>query len=150
MENRVTRQFTKGQTILLEGTPGDSTFRILSGEVIVCKKSDAGEQVPIAKLGEGEMFGEMYLFNTNLNRTASVIALSSDVDLEVLPQDEVRAMMTGLHPAINRIFEGLCMRLQKVSTKYVQTVAAQKAQTRTASGPTAADSNTYIHRPPVE
>lgn len=133
---------------MLEGTPGDCTFRILSGEVIICKKNDLGQQVPIAKLGEGEMFGEMYLFDRALNRTASAIALSSDVSLEVLPQDEVRTMMGSLHPAVNRIFEGLSIRLQKVSGKYVHTVTAQKAQAQPSD--MKINTNTYIHRPATE
>jgi CRP-like cAMP-binding protein len=148
MAERSTQQFTRGQTILLEGTPGDRTFRILSGEVVICKKSSSGEQIPLAKLGTGEMFGEMYLFNQELNRTASAIALSTEVNLEVLPQDELHSMMKGLHPAINRIFEGLSLRLNRVTGKYVQTVSAQKAQKQgKAPGSEAQDTNTYIHRP---
>jgi CRP/FNR family transcriptional regulator, cyclic AMP receptor protein len=150
MAERSTQQFSRGQTILLEGTPGDRTFRILSGEVVICKKSSSGKQVPLAKLGAGEMFGEMYLFSQDLSRTASAIALSSEVNLEVVPHDEVRTMMKGLHPAINRIFEGLSIRLHRVTAKYVQTVSAREAQRQVGVGHEAVDSNTYIHRPATD
>lgn len=145
MANRPTQQFIKGQTILLEGTPGDRTFRILAGEVIICKKGENGEQVPIAKLGAGEMFGEMYLFDHGLARTATAIALSNDVSVEVFAQEEVKGMLSGLHPSINRIFEGLSLRLQKISGKYVQTVSKKTVAQPPETPIKPADS--YIHRP---
>lgn len=146
MVNRVTQQYTRGQTIILEGAIGDSTFRIISGEVIICKKSEKGEQIPLAKLSQGEMFGEMYLFERNLTRTATAIALSGQVMLEVLHQDEVRSMMNPLHPALNRIFEGLSLRLNKISRKYVHLLTAQKVGDEQLLG----DKNSYIHRPPTD
>jgi CRP/FNR family transcriptional regulator len=146
MANRLTQQYTRGQTIVLEGAPGDSTFRIISGEVIICKKSEKGEQIPLAKLGQGEVFGEMYLFERNLTRTATAIALSGQVTLEVMQQDEVRSMMTPLHPAINRIFEGLSLRLNKISRKYVHLLTVQKVSEEQILG----DKNSYIHRPPTD
>lgn len=145
MGNRPTQQFIKGQTILQEGTLGDRTFRILSGEVIICKKNDRGDLVPIAKLGTGEMFGEMYLFDDSRTRTASAIALTGDVNLEVIFQDELQGMLGNLHPAVNRIFQGLSMRLQRISGKYVQ-AATQKAFSQLPDG-RLKSSDSYIHRP---
>jgi CRP/FNR family cyclic AMP-dependent transcriptional regulator len=143
--NRPTQQFIKGQTILLEGAPGDRSFLILSGEVVICKKSEQGDLVPIAKLGAGEMFGEMYLFDAGKSRTASAIALTSDVNLEVIFQDELQSMLGNLHPAVNRIFQGLSMRLQKISGKYVQ-AASQKSFSQLPDG-TLKPGGSYIHKP---
>ena len=146
MANRLTQHYTRGQTIILEGDVGDSTFRILSGEVIICKKSEKGDQVPLAKLSQGEVFGEMYLFEQDLTRTATAIALSGEVTLEVLQQEEMRTMMSPVHPAISRICEGMSLRLNKISHKYVHLLTAQKMGDEQALG----DKNSYIHRPPAD
>ena len=148
MSNRPTQHFIKGQTILQEGSPGDRTFRILAGEVIICKKNDGGELVPIAKLGAGEMFGEMYLFENSAKRTASAIALTSEVNVEVIFQEEMRRMLDNLHPTLNSIFQGISARLQQTSGKYAQAVR-QKSFAKLPDG-SMKPIGTYIHKPPSD
>lgn len=65
----------QGWALMVEQTPADKAYLILSGEVVV-KRS--GEEV--ARLGAGEVIGEMALVNHKL-RNATVIAESP---LEVL------------------------------------------------------------------
>jgi CRP/FNR family transcriptional regulator len=120
MITRPTQHFVKGQTIILEGSEGDRTYRIITGEVVICKKTPDGNLVPVAKLGPGEIFGEMYLFDEARVRTASAIAISADVTVEVLFQEELLAMLSRLSPSASSIFEGLSLRLQKISDKYVE------------------------------
>lgn len=55
------REFKKGQIILRKGDRGETLFVILSGEVEII--GDYG--VTIAKLGRGEIFGEMSLLTGN-------------------------------------------------------------------------------------
>lgn len=125
MTSRPTQHFVKGQTILLEGSEGDRTYRIITGEVVICKRNPAGNLVPIAKLGPGEIFGEMYLFEEAKTRTASVIALSTDVNVEVIFQDELQGMLNKLSASALTIFEGLSRRLQNTSASYVKLAPAK-------------------------
>lgn len=125
MSSRPTQQFVKGQTILQEGAQGDRTYRILAGEVVIYKKNSHGNLVPIAKLGAGEIFGEMYLFDGTKTRSASAVAVSPDVTLEIYFQDELQEMLSRLSPHTLGIFEGLSLRLQKTSGKYADMVPAQ-------------------------
>jgi CRP-like cAMP-binding protein len=60
-----------GQIIFQEGDQGDALYVIQSGEVRITKNTPAGE-VDIATLGEGEIFGEMALFD-QLPRSATAI-----------------------------------------------------------------------------
>ncbi len=145
MSQRPTQQFVKGQTILLEGTPGDRAFRILSGEVAICRRNEEGALMPVAKLGPGEMFGEMYYFSPDQKRTASAIALSPTVYLEILFDEDLQDLMKQLPPDLGGMVKGLCQRLQKTSTRYI-TVAPNRNGTQLPDG-TMKSTSTFIHRP---
>ncbi len=70
--------FAAGERILEEGAPGDSFFLIDRGEVRVIRRV-GGTPREMARLGEGECFGEMAML-TGQERTATVVAVT-DVDV---------------------------------------------------------------------
>lgn len=115
MAERPIQHFVKGQSIVLEGTPGDRTFRILSGEVLVCKKHGETELVPIATLGVGDMVGEMYLFEPDRARSASVIAISAEVVVQIYFHDEMNRMLKSLNPVAYDLLQGFNRRLKRTS-----------------------------------
>ena len=55
----VSRDYEKGQMILLEESTGETFFIITSGTVKVTRLSDDGREVILALLGESDFFGEM-------------------------------------------------------------------------------------------
>lgn len=124
---RPIRQFRKGQTIIREGSIGDCSFKILQGEVVICKQNPHGNLIPMAKLGPGELFGEMYLFEENATRTASAIAISDDVSVEIYSENEMSQMMTTLSLSTRDIFQGLSQRLKRISNNYAQMTKASSA-----------------------
>ena len=69
--------FAKGETILRQRTAGDSMFVVHNGTVSVLV-----DESEIARLGEGDVFGEMALL-TGENRAADVVALSDVVAIEI-------------------------------------------------------------------
>lgn len=69
--------FAKGETILRHGTAGNSMFVVHDGAVSV--RVDESE---IARLGEGDVFGEMALL-TGESRAADVVALRDVVVIEI-------------------------------------------------------------------
>jgi CRP-like cAMP-binding protein len=113
----VYKHFLKGETIITEGTLGDRTFKILSGEVVICKCGGSTQLVPIARLGEGEIFGEMYLLDNHGYRSASVIA-ATDVEVQVFFQEEVSEMLQPLSGNARAIIESLSRRLRSTSHEY--------------------------------
>ena len=68
------KTFTVGESIFVEGSLGDSFYLIRKGTVRVTKLQ-AGEEMVLSELGEGEGFGEMALM-IDQPRTATVKALS--------------------------------------------------------------------------
>jgi CRP-like cAMP-binding protein len=69
------RHATSGTLLCEEGSPGDSCFVVLAGEVEVWN-SVAGRRVVLARLSAGEMFGELASLS-GAPRCANVSALSS-------------------------------------------------------------------------
>lgn len=69
--------FAKGETILSHGTAGNSMFVVYSGNVSI----QVGDS-EVARLGEGDVFGEMALL-TGESRTADVVALSDVTAIEI-------------------------------------------------------------------
>ena len=78
--------YNPGESIVVEGTLGDSLFLILSGQVAVHK----GAQT-FATLQNGEFFGEMSLVEP-APRSASVTAMSATF-LFRLPHDHLRQLI---------------------------------------------------------
>jgi small-conductance mechanosensitive channel/CRP-like cAMP-binding protein len=70
--------YAAGERIIVEDSPGDSFFVIDRGEVEVWKTL-GGTSRPLARLMEGQFFGEMALL-TGETRSATVVA-ATDVDL---------------------------------------------------------------------
>ena len=63
-----------GAVLTAEGEPGDSLYLVISGDLEVVKRSGTGD-VPLARLGPGEIVGEMAVLESR-PRTASVRAIS--------------------------------------------------------------------------
>ncbi|HHL39667.1 MAG TPA: cyclic nucleotide-binding domain-containing protein [Deltaproteobacteria bacterium] len=101
------RGFEAGETVVEEGTRGDTMFLIKEGRVEVwCRGPEGGKKV-LAELGEGDFFGEVAMA-TNRPRVASVTALTP---LETLVFD--RAVMRDVvtrHPEVREELAGVIKR----------------------------------------
>ncbi len=71
-----------GSALLREGADGDIIHIILAGRVRVYKSGDTGEQIEIATLGTGSVFGEMSVFDGQAN-SASVLAIEDCILLQI-------------------------------------------------------------------
>lgn len=69
-----TVSYAAGEAIVQEGAEGEALYQLLRGRVTVLKQVQPGQTVPVAKLGPGEVFGEMTLFQ-GAPRSATVRAL---------------------------------------------------------------------------
>lgn len=71
-------KFARGERIIRRGDPGDAMFIIRSGRAIAPILDEQGEEKFLARLKEGEFFGEMALL-TGEPRSADVLA-ESDIE----------------------------------------------------------------------
>jgi CRP-like cAMP-binding protein len=84
--------YSAGERIIEEGAAGDSFFLVDRGEVRVLRRM-GGSPREIARLGEGECFGEMAML-TGQERTATVVA-ASDVDVFMIDKAGFQDILAG-------------------------------------------------------
>jgi CRP-like cAMP-binding protein len=80
-EHEIGKTYKDGDTICLEGEEGKHMYVIQSGKVLVTKKVPDGE-LSLTTLKEGEIFGEMALFD-HLPRSATIRSVGESVVLSV-------------------------------------------------------------------
>lgn len=100
--------FSKGTQVFGQGTYGEEAYRILEGSVEISIKED-GSKVVLAKLGPGEIFGEMGMIERR-SRSATAYALQK-LRVEVITEDDFNALLSqggkALVPFLTTIFERL-------------------------------------------
>ncbi|HRU39724.1 MAG TPA: cyclic nucleotide-binding domain-containing protein, partial [Candidatus Goldiibacteriota bacterium] len=64
------KTYKKGSMLFVEGMPGEVLYIIIEGGIDVTKKGRDGSEIEVAKLGPGEIVGEMSLIDSG-PRTAS-------------------------------------------------------------------------------
>jgi CRP-like cAMP-binding protein len=94
--------FPSGAMVLEEGGAGDSLYIIKKGEVEAFTESPRGETLSLARLKEGDFFGEISLL-TGRPRTASVKALRP-VELARLDKKDFD-QMAAHHPTVMKTLE---------------------------------------------
>lgn len=67
------RRAGEGEAVLSQGDGGTSFYVVATGKLAVSKRDDRGDRVLVARLGEGDFFGEMALLS-GAPRAANVIA----------------------------------------------------------------------------
>ena len=92
-----TMHFEAGATILQEGAPGGQFFIITRGKAEVVLRQPDGADVVVARLGEGQYFGEIELVRGGKN--AAMVRASEHTPLEVvvLEQEAMRFLLEESH-----------------------------------------------------
>lgn len=106
-----------GEVIVRQGDAGDCMYVIQSGTVEVLHQVD-GNDVPIARRGEGEFFGEMSIFEREV-RMATVRAV-----------DDVRVITVDKKNLLRRIQEDptLAFRLLQSMSNRLRQLSGEVAQ----------------------
>jgi len=96
----------EGSVIITEGQPGSSMYIIASGEVKVFTNGAGGSALYLARLGEGDFFGEVSML-TGKPRTATITA-SQRTELLRLDKDKLDnalAMYPGIRKVLNDFYQ---------------------------------------------
>ena len=128
---RITEEvsFATDSVIVKQADPGDAMFLVLNGSVSV-RVNDR----PVARLGQGECFGEMALLD-NEPRSADVVA-ADDTDLLRIDAQSFDELLEQKHTIVKSIFKVLSTRLRKatVSSTTLEVKAVRKALEEQAGG----------------
>lgn len=98
----------KGQVVIREGEYGQDAYLVQSGEVSVFITKD-GEDVELARLGAGQIVGEM-AFVFDAPRTASVRAVQ-DSNLIVISRQQFQEKLKESDPTVRAIVQMLSQRI---------------------------------------
>ena len=118
------RYFGTGEVIVTEDDSGDELFVVTQGEVSVKVKRSDGSLVEVARLKEGDFFGEMSLM-TGETRKASVIAIQES-QLTVVCSKFFKTILDRRPELVERISEILAARQAALQVESVITEAVQK------------------------
>lgn len=123
MEERLKKQFKKGDTIFKDGQAGQTMFIILQGEIEITKML-GDQKTVLANLAPGSVFGEMSIID-NQPRSATAVA-SSDVVLLEISREMFRKRMEEV-PKWLQAFFGIIVERLRVATKNQSILLTQGA-----------------------
>lgn len=125
----IPRSFPKGARVFHEGDESDACYVIRAGEVRVTREHSDGRAIALAKLGPGELFGELAMLDGG-NRSASVEALT-DVELVALSAADMRGLLERNADITAKLVIALTKRLretnERISRQSFQTVPSRVA-----------------------
>ena len=98
-----------GTYIFRENSRAANCYFIMQGKVRIIKKSDIGEEIPLALVKPGEFLGEMAMLSGK-KRSASAFALTP-VKAIVIEHDQFVALLKTQHPFATRLSHQLASLL---------------------------------------
>jgi uncharacterized membrane protein len=93
------RRLDGGDTLFQVGEPGESLYVVQSGEIELFIRDTAGQRIPLAIVGSGEVFGELALLDRG-PRTATAVALTASELLELDRNDLLLLFRTSPDAAL--------------------------------------------------
>ena len=118
------RTFASGELICSEGEFGDCAYIIERGRVAVSCLHD-GASVPVANLGEGEIFGEMALIDDSV-RSATAVA-AEETEVFVIDRDLLQLRMEAADPVIRFLMHVLLERF-RASQRHIVASSAERRE----------------------
>lgn len=117
------RIYSDGEVIFKEGAKGEGMYVIQSGKIKITKETDSGE-VTIATLENGEIFGEMALFD-RLPRSATATAIG---EARILSIDKKKLFATiSRDPTlVFKILESMSSRIRRLDEELMRLKKSSK------------------------
>ena len=109
--------FKEGEAVFREGDPGDAAYIVESGSVGIFKSVE-GEDVQLATMNMGELFGEMAIIDGS-KRMAHAVALEDSV-IVCLPRAGLEAMLAKQAPMVKTLIQILVDNLRSVHEVYMK------------------------------
>jgi cAMP-dependent protein kinase regulator len=111
-----------GTKVVEQAQPGQEAYILARGEVEVVRRGEQGEDIVLARLGSGALFGEMALLS-RAPRAASVVACRPSL-LLVARKDDLDAVVVA-EPDVGAVFADYCRR--RMMDNLVRTSAILKS-----------------------
>ncbi|MBL4690735.1 MAG: cyclic nucleotide-binding domain-containing protein [Rhodospirillales bacterium] len=109
--------FSKGDEVFHEGDPGDAAYIVENGSVGIFKTIE-GEEIHLATMNDGELFGEMAIIDGS-ERMAHAIALKDSV-IVAIPRAGLEALLSKQAPLVKTLIQILVDNLRNVHKIYMK------------------------------
>jgi CRP/FNR family cyclic AMP-dependent transcriptional regulator len=109
------RRVPRGQAVVHAGDQPDYVYFVLTGSLKVLVSDEDGREVILTILGQGELFGEMGIFDEQ-PRSASVVAVQAS-DLIMISKQDFKQLMREDFDIAWRIMSNLADRLRNADRK---------------------------------
>ena len=113
-------ELRRGDVLFREGDDPDELFVVLSGRIAIANKSIDGRESMVALMEEGDLFGEMGLFDGR-GRSAEARALESSV-VTAVPYGPVRSLYEDDPALLWRVVAMLAGRLRTMDVALADSV----------------------------
>ncbi len=110
------RHYPPKSTIIYAGDSGDSLYYIVKGQVMVMIEDDAGKEMIVAYLSDGDFFGEMGLFRGQESRSAWVRP-KTECEVAEITFAKFRALVDAQPEFLYEIGGQMADRLRKTTRK---------------------------------
>ncbi len=117
------RFMKQGEVLFREGDPGNAPFIVDSGRVGIYKIVE-GEEIELATLKAGELFGEMAIVDGS-KRMANAHALEESVVIEI-PSQTVENRLAKVDPFLRALMKILVNNLRSVHQTYMKRARSVK------------------------
>ena len=107
------KTFYKDDYIFREGDPAYAAYLIRAGQVHIIRFRD-DEEVVLATLGKGQLFGELALIDS-APRSADAVAATNSVELVVVTEPSLRRKIDELDDFMRAWFKMLTDRLRHMN-----------------------------------
>lgn len=115
-----------GSVIFSEKTVGDAFYLVDKGRVEISKTGIDGRKRKLAVLGEGELFGELAVYDHDV-RSATATAIE-DSRIISFPSEAIAIFIQGMPEIVQGFLETQIIRLRKINEKILQMEEVQKMQ----------------------
>ena len=114
MQTPVVERYGDGEIIITEGIMSQKAYIVMSGEVAISKRI-GNRNVTIGRLTEGDIFGEMGLFQEQV-RSATATA-KGDVALGIISKEYFMDMLNSCPDDMKTVVNSLIDRLRRATDK---------------------------------
>ena len=108
----------KGTVIIKQADEGYSAYLIQSGEVKIYVFGDDGKEIELARLGAGQICGEMALIDDNV-RSANV-KVSCDANLIVITRSAFEEKLAQVDTTIQAVMHMLIKRIKSSNCERIE------------------------------
>lgn len=119
--------YHKGNIIFFEEDLGDLIFFIVTGKVKISRTNEAGKEIILSIIEEGDYFGEMSILDGE-TRSANVIALS-DASVFIINKQDFYFILEKYPKVTIRLLKNLTRRLRKAD-KLIESLSLNNAENK--------------------